>query len=171
MMKRFSTVLLLTFLFISCKNEAETSPEPLPETSNKELASYTSVGEKISPDNAISAEEMHQRYRKMETGDTIEVKFTAQVNSVCKNKGCWMKVALGHGAEAMVEFEDYAFFVPKDIEEKEVVVYGKAYVSETSVDEQRHFAEDAGKSPDEVAAINETEKTLAFLAEGVLIKP
>lgn len=171
MIKKLLTVLLLSFLIFSCKNETEPSPEPLPEISNKELASYTSVGEKFSPNNALSAKQMHQRYSQLKAGDTIKVKFTAPVNSVCKNKGCWMKLDLVDGAEAMVEFKDYAFFVPKDIEEKEVIVFGKAYISETSVEEQRHFATDAGKSPEEVAAIRESQKTLAFLAEGVLIKP
>lgn len=170
MIKRIITLFAIAFFIFSCKNEAKVSFEPQTSPTN-DLTSYTSVGEKISAHNALSAHEMYERYSNLEVGDTIKVKFVASVNSVCKNKGCWMKLDLENGAEATIKFKDYEFFVPKDIEKKEVVVSGKAYVSETSVDEQRHFAEDAGKSAEEVAAIQKGEKTLAFIADGVLIKP
>ena len=54
--------------------------------------------------------------------------------------------------------------------EKEVIVNGKAYISEMSVEDQRHYAEDAGKSEEELAAITEVETTLSFEADGVLVK-
>ena len=38
-----------------------------------------------------------------------------------------------------------------------------------SVDDQRHYAEDAGKSPEEIAAITEPKRTLSFTSSGVLI--
>ncbi len=47
---------------------------------------------------------------------------------------------------------------------------GKAYVTEMSVEDQRHYAEDAGKSPEEVEAITTPAVTLSFLADGVKIK-
>jgi len=60
--------------------------------------------------------------------------------------------------------------VPKDIAGKEVIVNGLAYVKETSVEEQRHYAEDAGKSEEEIATITSPKKSYAFEADGVLIK-
>lgn len=72
--------------------------------------------------------------------------------------------------DVMVKFKDYGFFVPKDIEEKEVVVSGKAYITEVSVEEQQHYAEDEGKTEKEIAAITQPERTLSFLADGVQIK-
>jgi hypothetical protein len=59
--------------------------------------------------------------------------------------------------------------MPKNIVNKEVIVNGKAFVSEISVDEQRHYAEDAGKSDDEIAKIIEVKKTLSLEADGVLL--
>ena len=53
---------------------------------------------------------------------------------------------------------------------KEVVVNGKAFVAEVSVEEQRHYAEDAGRSKEEIEAITEVQKTLSFEADGVLVK-
>ena len=51
----------------------------------------------------------------------------------------------------------------------EVIVNGKAYVTEVSVEEQRHYLEDAGKSAEEIAAITEPKKTYSFEADGVLL--
>jgi hypothetical protein len=69
-----------------------------------------------------------------------------------------------------VTFKDYGFFVPKDSKGKEVVIEGIAMRKVTPVDELRHYAEDAGKSPEEVAAITEPVQELAFEAVGVLLK-
>ncbi len=71
--------------------------------------------------------------------------------------------------EMRVTFKDYAFFMPKDLAGKRVVVDGIAYISETSVEELRHYAEDAGKAPDEIAGITEPLRELAFEAAGVLV--
>jgi len=68
-----------------------------------------------------------------------------------------------------VRFKDYGFFVPKDISGKDVIVEGKAYSTEVSVEELRHYAEDAGKSKEEIMAITEPEQTYAFLATGVRV--
>lgn len=106
----------------------------------------------------------------MGIGDTTQVKYTAIVEEVCQSKGCWMKLRLEDGTQAMVKFKDYAFFMPKDIAGKEVIVDGKAFVEEMSVEDQRHFAEDAGKSAEEIAAITLPKKTYSIEAAGVLIK-
>ncbi len=52
----------------------------------------------------------------------------------------------------------------------EAIVNGKAFVSETSVEELKHYAEDAGKSKEEIEAITEPKRTYGFLADGVLLK-
>ncbi len=131
---------------------------------------YFSVGEEVEVSNILSAHHMQERYENLKPGDTLNVTFRADVASVCKNKGCWMKVALEDGNEVMVKFKDYAFFVPKDIENKEVIMEGKAYVTEMSVEDQQHYAEDAGKSAGEVNSIISPAVTLSFLADGVKIK-
>ncbi|MCY2688498.1 DUF4920 domain-containing protein [Salinimicrobium sp. TH3] len=131
---------------------------------------YFSVGEEVEVSNILSAHHMQERYKNLKPGDTLSVTFRADVASVCKNKGCWMKVALEDGNEVMVKFKDYAFFVPKDIENKEVIMEGKAYVTEMSVEDQQHYAEDAGKSEEEVSSIISPAVTLSFLADGVKIK-
>ena len=53
---------------------------------------------------------------------------------------------------------------------KEVIVNGKAYIKEVPIDELRHYAEDAGKSAEAIAAITELKRTYSFEADGVLLK-
>jgi len=131
---------------------------------------YKSFGKEIEPDNAITPSFIASRYETMKVGDSINSKITAKVLSVCQAKGCWMTLNLDSGSEVMVKFKDYGFFMPKDIAGKEVIVNGKAYINEVSVDELRHYAEDAGKTAEEIAAINEPKKTYSFEADGVLLK-
>ena len=99
--------------------------------------------------------------------DTVTTTLQGQINEVCQAKGCWMTIATGTESEMMVKFKDYAFFMPKDISGRQVIMNGKAYYQETSVDELRHYAEDAGKSADEIAMITKPKRELRFLADGV----
>ena len=62
------------------------------------------------------------------------------------------------------------FFMPLDAKGKDVIVAGKAFVTVTSVEELRHYAEDAGKSVAEIAKITSVKKEFAFEASGVLLK-
>jgi uncharacterized protein YqjF (DUF2071 family) len=80
-----------------------------------------------------------------------------------------MKLDVGNGEEMLVRFKRYAFFVPKDVAGKKVVLNGKAFAYQSSVAEQRHYAEDAGKSKKEVAGIKKPQKAVRFEADGVLI--
>ena len=50
------------------------------------------------------------------------------------------------------------------------VIQGKAEIETTSVEELQHYAEDAGKSKEEVEAIKEAKTELVFVAEGVILK-
>lgn len=170
MVQKVVLVAFLTVIMTSCGNSSgNVEQQQLPATSVDFPASYVAVGEPFSPEKVLDVNQMQERFHLLEEGDSIQVKFRSSVNAVCKNKGCWMKLDMKGGDETMVKFKDYAFFVPRDIEGREIIVNGKAYVTEMSVGDQRHFAEDAGKSPEEVAAITQPKKTLSFLAEGVVI--
>lgn len=172
-MKRIFLVLtLVTFLF-SCKNETKQddgNKDIAQEVSTEQEISYSSFGKEINAEEAVSAKKMATRFESMSVGDSIDAKMIAKVDEVCQAKGCWMKVNLDNGEQAMVKFKDYGFFMPKDIAGKEVVLNGKAFVNEVPVDEQRHYAEDAGKSAEEIAKITEPKKTFSFVADGVLLK-
>ncbi|NKI26232.1 DUF4920 domain-containing protein [Arenibacter sp. 6A1] len=165
-MKFFNILIVFLCLFVSCKDQKNKIEKV---GTAFEQGKYDVFGTKINAVNALSPSIMFQKYRELEVLDTLALQFTARVVDVCQAKGCWMTLALDQGEEAMVKFKDYGFFMPKDITGKEVVVNGKAFIEEMSVDDQRHFAKDAGKSNAEIATITEVKKTYGFEADGVLL--
>ncbi len=138
-MKLVTVVIICALMLNSCKNKSQEDVE-IPVKIEK--IEYVSFGEKIIADDAIAASSMAAHYKTMNTGDSINSKIIAEVNEVCQAKGCWMRLNLDDENEVMVKFKDYGFFVPKDISGKKVIINGKAFVKEVSVDEQRHYAED-----------------------------
>lgn len=156
-----SLSVFVSVLMVSCSNEPQVQQEEV---------SYAVFGDTITADGAISAEEMYQKYTKLGEGDTIEVKFAATIYNVCQKKGCWMNVDLNEEEVAFVRFKDYGFFMPFNAAESEAIINGKAFVSITSVDELKHYAEDEGLTQEEIDEITEPDVTFGFLADGVLIK-
>ena len=59
--------------------------------------------------------------------------------------------------------------MPLDIVGKTVVVEGKAELKETSVAMQKHYAEDAGKSKEEIEKIKEPKKEVIMMIKGVKV--
>jgi hypothetical protein len=166
-MKQFNILIGILVVFASCQNAEKKDKAGEAAT---ETVEYASFGAEIAAEGARSATEMLAFYQSLPAADTLNTKFTATVTDVCQAKGCWMKLQLEDGTQAMVRFKDYAFFMPKDIAGKEVVVDGKAFVDMMSVEDQRHYAKDEGKSEEEIAAITEPKKTFSFEASGVLIR-
>ncbi|WP_283637032.1 DUF4920 domain-containing protein [Aquaticitalea lipolytica] len=166
-MKKIVSILAITLALVSCKDNDK---KPENQEIEKQEVNYTSVGMEINDADALPAARMAEHYKAMKVGDTVNSKMIGKVEEVCQSKGCWMKVDLENGEQVMVKFKDYAFFMPKDLAGKEVVLNGKAFVNEVPVDEQRHYAEDGGATPEEIAAITAPKKTFSFEADGVLIK-
>ncbi len=124
-------------------------------------------GKKIDENGAISMTELME---KTADGKEVHAKVYGKVEEVCQAKGCWMLIDKGNGSTMRVKFKDYGFFVPKDCSGKTAVMEGKAFFRTVTVDELKHYAEDAGKSKEEIEAIKEPQKALAFEAEGVILK-
>lgn len=104
-------------------------------------------------------------------GEVTEVEgvFEVEIAEVCQSKGCWMNVMMPDGSKMKITFKDYGFFVPKNSAGKTAVINGMAKMQLTSVEELRHYAEDAGKSEEEIASITQPEKQIHFVASGVAI--
>ena len=99
---------------------------------------------------------------------TVAVK--AKVNAVCQVKGCWMTLSSTElEDEIFVKFKDYGFFMPLDLAGSEVVAHGVISKTSTSVEELRHYAEDAGKTKEEIMAITEPKEEYKMMADGVVI--
>jgi hypothetical protein len=80
-----------------------------------------------------------------------------------------MMIDLGGDEEMRVTFKDYDFFVPKDISGRTAIMEGTVKRKITDVATLRHYAEDAGKKPEEIAAIVDPVKSLVFVADGVIL--
>lgn len=167
MRKNVLLIVLTVFVLYSCKNEG--ANKSVKEIEKQEVT-YLSFGENIKAENSISTAEMAEKYKNLKEGDTLNIKFSAPIKEVCKSKGCWMKLDLGNGEETYVNFKDYGFFMPMNADGKEVIVNGKAFVKIATVDELQHLAKDAGTSEEEIAKITDPKYTLAFEADGVLMK-
>lgn len=152
----------------------ETMPEQTfevqAESKQAVKVSYASFGDKIASEKALTKEQMMKKYALLKKGDTINVKFKSKIASVCKKKGCWMKMDLTGNKESFVRFKDYGFFVPMNADNSEAIVSGKAFLDVISVDELKHYAKDGGKSQEEIDKIKDPKITYAFQANGVLIE-
>ncbi len=153
-------ILFLSVLFLAfaCNQAPEQTAEVV------ELEYY---GEEITEEGALEVAKLAEM---MADGEQQEVKLVATIEECCQKKGCWMKVDMGDGKTMRVTFKDYGFFVPMDAAGRQVVMEGVASYEETSVEALRHYAEDAGQSADEIAAITEGKKELVFEAKGVILK-
>lgn len=148
----------------SCAGGEETAPEP---TAAETVETATYHGDTITADGAITTAEL---VAKMETDSIFNGKVETVINSCCKKKGCWMRVALADGKEMKVTFKDYGFFVPLESAGKPVILQGEARYDTLSIEELKHYAEDAGKTEAEIDAISQPEAVLAFEATGIIIK-
>ena len=69
-----------------------------------------------------------------------------------------------------VKMKDYDFFVPIDLIGKTVILDGKSFMKTTSVEDQKHYAEDAKKPQSEIDAIISPKKEIRFIAKGILVE-
>jgi hypothetical protein len=155
---------IMAFAALGCNAPADNaqSEETTNETVENEILTF---GEGISLETETSANDF---MAKLTAEDSVEnVLISGIINSCCQKKGCWMKVDIGEGREMMVRFKDYGFFMPMDCSGATVRLQGRAFKETVSVDDLRHYAEDAGKTPEEIAAITVPEVRYSFEANGV----
>jgi Domain of unknown function (DUF4920) len=146
-------VLLLSFSIIA---------QPPQGPANKGMT----FGEKTTVEGAVNADELATVLAAKR--GTEEIKVKGKVVEVCKVMGCWLKMQTTNGA-VMIKMKDESFFVPLDLNGKTIVAKGTAAIKETSVEMLRHYAEDAGKTREEIAAIKEPKKEMTMDATGILV--
>jgi hypothetical protein len=160
------TVCVLTLASIGCKS---TSKASLATNSNSAMTETTVYGSDFIASKVVKYDDLLKSLSKTDKVEDVVVE--GSVNGVCQAKGCWMNIVSEKDTQApkmFVKFKDYAFFMPLDLEGK-VIMKGYAYKEETSVDELRHYAEDEGKSKEEIAKITKPVTEYKFMASGVKI--
>lgn len=157
----------LTFCLTACQNPtSETAAEANAEASD--VVDGKTFGESFTKKDVESLQSV---LTKLDNTDSLFTQVTGTIESVCQVKGCWANVTSdGVEGELFVKFKDYGFFLPLDCSGKKVTLNGKAFNEVTSVDELRHYAEDEGKSKEEIEAITEPKTEKKFLASGVILE-
>lgn len=124
-------------------------------------------GKQLDVRRFISVNDLEER---LQLDTTYIGQIEGKVIEVCKKKGCFMQIERGNGGDPiLVRFKDYGFFMPQDIVGKTVLMEGLAKVRETSVERQQHWAEDAGKTAEEIALISVPKIDIEIIADGVLV--
>ncbi len=157
-MNYISALLLIIVFGVTISAQSTQSPN---------LGQY--IGAAINDPNPITLTGLVSAIEKQ---DTIHTQLRARVEAVCQVKGCWMNLVPidGNGdISVFVKFKDYAFFMPLDLVGQDVIIEGIAYKEITTVGELRHYAEDEGKSLEDIAQITEAVEELKFMADGVII--
>jgi len=122
-------------------------------------------GKVVTVNDAISADQVTAL---LDSKEPKAVKVKGKVVDVCKAEGCWLRMETS-GGTIMIRMKDHKFFVPVSMQGKTIIADGTATLKETSVDMLRHYAEDAGKSKEEIAAIKEPQKEIVLQANGILV--
>lgn len=165
LLKKAPCILAALVVIVSCdgtKNSHENETE-IEETFSTIKSNF--FGEEIDRENATDAmqfiAENHDR-------DSINVKLSGEITSVCQMKGCWMTMNVGK-EELRITFKDYGFFVPKNSSGNEAIIEGVLHKKLVDVEMLKHYAADAGKSEEEIEAISEPKLQFVFEASGVII--
>ncbi|HOY28795.1 MAG TPA: DUF4920 domain-containing protein [Flavobacteriales bacterium] len=162
-MNKIMTLFATAAVVLAC-NTATVPANAQDKTAQANVKTY---GEAISADGAISTSELA---KVMGEKTEYTTKVEGEVITSCAVKGCWMDMKMADGSTMKVRFKDYGFFVPKTgLEGKRAVIQGTATREVVDVATLKHYAEDAGKSKEEIAKITEPQNKLMFLADGVLI--
>jgi len=162
------TFLLFSFALASlagCQSTPTTSAATTPPTAA--TAAGRTYGTPVQATGAVPVQNIATLVGNQ---DSVRTKLVGTVADVCQAKGCWMTMQTATGQPMRIRFKDYGFFVPKDISGKTAVVEGYVLRETVPVDEQRHYAQDAGKSPQEIAAITKPIQQYNFVADGVLVQ-
>ena len=122
-------------------------------------------GIKTNAEGAVNASELP---KMLGNKSTAELKVKGKVAEVCKAEGCWLKMETQSGP-MMIKMKDHSFMVPLSMNGKTIVAEGTVTNKETSVEMLRHYAEDAGKSKEEIAAIKTPKKEISMQATGILV--
>ena len=122
-------------------------------------------GATTTADGAVAANELNT---VMADKAIADVKVKGKVVEVCKAEGCWLRMETATGP-MLIKMKDHAFMVPLAMNGKTIVADGTATFKETSVEMLKHYAEDAGKSKEEIAAIKEPKKEIILQAKGILV--
>ncbi|MBW3544843.1 MAG: DUF4920 domain-containing protein [Bacteroidetes bacterium] len=168
-MKKLLILSLLFLPFMGCQPSGSDAANTTETTESGQTVRPTAYGHALT--TAAEAKSAAEVPDLLQQQDSVYLTLSGKALTSCEKKGCWMTVALTEGKDMRVTFKDYGFFVPKDLKGEKVVMEGILKRKVSSIEELRHYAEDAGKTAAEIQAIQQPDTAYAFEAVGVLVYP
>ncbi|MGZ5209446.1 MAG: DUF4920 domain-containing protein [Kaistella sp.] len=165
-MKKLVLLLSIAFSTVAFAQEAEKKVGPPGGNALVGEVYGTQVSAK-SEKSAISPKKLEKKLKSSKKLENVAVK--GKVTDVCDKKGCWLTVETENNEKFFVKMKDYAFFVPTALKGKNVILEGNAETKVITVDEQKHYAEDAKKSQAEIDAITKPQEEIRFVASGIKV--
>ncbi len=162
----FKTILLAAAVTASSLAFAQQSGPP----AGNALVGDTYGGEvpASAESKAITVDKLNKQLKK-DNKKVENIAVKGKVTDVCDKKGCWLTIQTEDNSKFFVKMKDYAFFVPTALKGKNVVLEGNAERKVISVNEQKHYAEDAKKSQAEIDAITQPKEEIRFVANGIKV--
>jgi len=159
-LKPTSMKIFLSIAALFIASFALAQPPDLPTTPG------TVYGSDVKVAGALPVAELPRLLKENES-QTVKIKGT--VLDVCPKMGCWLSLEMPDKSTVFVKMKDYGFFVPTELKGKTVVMDAEAKVLKTSVEELRHYAEDARKSQQEIDAIKAPKEEIRLTASGITV--
>lgn len=157
MKKHILVLSALTVILASCFN-------PTKKNLVGEFAEYGPY--KVDVAQAIPVEKMIADFT-LNGSKRSTYTITASIEEVCAKAGCWINIKNAAGKDVMVRFKDH-FTIPTDTKVgTQAFLHGDLFTDTVSVEMLQHFAEDAGKSKEEIEKITEAKITMGFEADGI----
>lgn len=163
---------LIVMVAFACESDKR---EPFDELESHEMGEVIGEAETVPGkygeefDGKLKPTPMEDFVAEVEEEGWAEAVIQGEIEEVCTSKGCWLTMDLPSGESMRVTFKNYGFFVPTNSQGYPVIIKGVGTMVETDVETLRHYAEDEGKSQEEIDAITEPKKEITFEAEGVII--
>ena len=96
-----------------------------------------------------------------------EVRVSAKITQVCQAKGCFF-IAMENDKWARITFQDYAFFIPTDAANSDVLIEGIFSEIQLSNAQAQHYNSDLGSGSS--AAKVDSSPEYSIVASSVLIR-
>lgn len=166
----FAIVSLASLIAITgCKS----TDSSMAESSKSTASAAASPGQWQSFGETVMFEETDVIALGSLKGNEKNVWVVGEITEVCTHQGCWIRIKDAsdpNAGDLFVRTKDHAYLVPRNSIGRSVKVYGVSEFSEMSVNDQRHYAEEAGKSEAEIAMITKPKKMVTFHAATIVIE-
>lgn len=162
-MKKLVLLLMLGFSAVIFGQKPAKIAEALPGTE---------YGAGVAEDITFNVQSPDQVITALSKGNASELKdviIQGEVSGVCEKKGCWITLKNSKNENVFVKMKDYAFFLPMSAMGKTVLLHADVSKKETSVKELQHYAEDQGKTKEEIAQITSPKMEYRVLAKGIKV--